>query len=88
MNYSPNVIWDVVDGKTVLCDKVSANMFELDETGTVIWYWSDGATAELVVKKVQMHYSAADPDVVEEQTLGFLKNLTDAGLLDLADAAD
>jgi Coenzyme PQQ synthesis protein D (PqqD) len=37
VRHSPHVIWDVVDGVTVVCDTETGEIFEMNSTAGLIW---------------------------------------------------
>lgn len=78
---NPEVIWDFVDGKTVLCDTTTTDIFELELTAGLIWQWCENVTLEVLITRVQDYFAADDAGVVEERTRAFVGRLKDMGLV-------
>jgi len=83
IRHSSRVIWDVVDGQTTLCDLESGEIFELTETGALIWKACDGSSLEEIVQSLRETYSDAEPERIAADANGFIYTLERAGLVQI-----
>ena len=80
---SPLVIWDVVDGQTVLCHTDSAEFFQLSPTGAFVWSACDDGTIETIVEFLQAIYPNEDRERLETDVQSFVLFLEKAGLVEV-----
>jgi hypothetical protein len=82
---NPHVIWDVVDGQTILCDTDSAEFFELNPTGAAIWQACESSSVEELIKFLQAAYRDEAQERLCADVSGFVSSLKTAGLLVVCD---
>lgn len=78
---SDEVIWDRVDGATVLCHTGTVEFFKLNDTGAFIWSLCDGGTQEEVIAAVCKQYPMADQERITVLVQDYVSALTSGGLL-------
>jgi len=80
---SPQVIWDVVDGVMVLCHTDSAEFFELNPTGAIVWSVCDENIIDDVVERLQEAYPSEDHERLTADVWDLIRSLQEAGLVQL-----
>jgi hypothetical protein len=75
------VIWDRVDGATLLCHTGRVEFFKLNDTGALIWGLCDGRTAGEIVEALCRHYPDANRELIQGFVLDYLSALDKEGLL-------
>jgi len=83
VRHNPLVIWDVVDGEMTLCHTDSGEIFELTETGALIWRACDRSSLETIVESLRKTYCDEDPEKLSKDACGFIRVLEQAGLLEV-----
>ena len=79
----PQVIWDEVDGVMVLCHTDSAEFFELNSTGAVIWSVCDGRTTDEVVNQLREAYPEKERQRLAADVRSLIRSLEEAGLVEI-----
>lgn len=80
---NPLVIWDVVDGQTVLCHTDSAEFSQLNPTGALVWSVCEDVTIEDIVERLQAVYHNEDRERLAADVRSFILSLEEAGLLEI-----
>lgn len=80
-HHNDEVIWDEVDGTTVLCHTRTGAFFRTNEVGRLIWEAAMGRSLDEVVRVVCEAYPGVNPDQVRSDVTDFLDELIKAGLL-------
>jgi hypothetical protein len=75
------VIWDRVDGATLLCHTGRVEFFKINDTGALIWGLCDGRTAEEIIQALCRQYPNANGDVITGLVLDYLSALKKEELL-------
>jgi Coenzyme PQQ synthesis protein D (PqqD) len=75
------VIWDLVDGVTVLCNTDSVEYFHLNGTGAMVWDFCEDNTLGDTVKHLHYFFPDGDRDVVAAHVNEFLESLKAANLI-------
>ena len=83
IKHSPHVIWDVVDGETTLCQTDSGELFELTETGALIWSVCHENSFDAIIQHLQAAYSDVDPERLTADVEGFIETLERVSLLEV-----
>jgi len=78
---SDEVIWDRVDGTTVLCHTGTVEFFRLNETGAFIWDLCDGLTMEDIITAVCTQYPTADRERIAVLVYDYVSTLNSEGLI-------
>jgi Coenzyme PQQ synthesis protein D (PqqD) len=73
---SDEVIWDRVDGTTVLCHTGTVDFFRLNDTGAFIWGVCDGRTPKGIIAAVCTAYPSADPELIASLVCEYISILT------------
>jgi len=78
---SDEVIWDRVDGTTLLCHTGAVEFFRLNDTGALIWDLCDGLTMNEIVAAIGTQYPMADRERLAVLVHGYLSTLKREGLI-------
>jgi Coenzyme PQQ synthesis protein D (PqqD) len=79
---NPQVIWDQVDGKTVLCHIDTGDFFYMDFVGKQIWEVCDLYTFDDLVEQIYTNYPRTDKEKLRREIQQFLHSLEEEGLLE------
>ena len=79
------VISDRVDGIPMLCHTETAEFFQLNDTGGLIWDLSDGRTVPEIVEALCARYPGADGTRIAGLVQDYVLVLENQGLLRAAD---
>jgi len=79
----PQVIWDEVDGVLVLCHTDSAEFFELNPTGAVVWSVCEGRTTDEVVNQLREAYPNQEGQRLAVDVRSLIRSLEEAGLVEI-----
>ena len=85
IKHNPQVIWDMVDGVMVLYKVDSAELFELNDTGGVMWRVCDEDTLEEAVRRVHQIYPDQDLREIDATVRNFFQSLEAVGLISVQD---
>jgi hypothetical protein len=81
---NPLVIYDEVDGETVLYHTDSAETFQLNPTGALVWRACDDSVIEVIVECLQAVYPKEDRERLAADVGNFIFSLEEAGLLEVS----
>ncbi|WP_025717973.1 PqqD family protein [Paenibacillus sp. 1-18] len=79
----PEVIWDQIDGETVLCHTGTGVFFTTNDIGALIWELCDGLTSVKILEELQKFYPQEDFQRLSADVGHFIESLLDVGLIDI-----
>lgn len=79
---NPQVIWDQVDGNTVLCRLDTGDFFDVDIVGSLIWEACDACTLNDIVEQVYERHPNSKKEQLRQEVKRFLLSLEEEGLLE------
>jgi hypothetical protein len=83
VRHNARVIWDVVDGATVLCDTETGELFEMNATAGLVWVTcADGSEVSDMVERVHAAYPKEEIGTIKRDVEEVLKTLKSHGLLE------
>jgi len=80
-----DVIWDVVDGTTVLCETTTVRFFHLNATAALVWNACEDSTVDIVARQVKAAYPDEDDRRLAADVHECVSALQKAGLLHIDD---
>lgn len=80
------VIWDRIDGATVLCHTGTVEFYRLNNTGAAIWDLCDGRTMEEVIAALCAQYPSAEGERMAALVRDYTPLLAKEGLLEISHA--
>ncbi len=84
---NPEVVGRIVEGEAVLVSPEQGKVTVLNEVGATIWTLVDGTRkVREIAAAISLEY-AADPAVIEADTLALLERLAEKGIVSLAGEA-
>lgn len=83
ISVSPEVLFQEVDGETVLLDLQGESYFGLDKVGTRIWQLMQTHTDLQTIYDSMLEEFDVEPERLEKDLLTLLKDLTEEGLVTL-----
>ena len=83
-----DVIWDVVDGTTVLCETNSVRFFHLNATAALVWDACEGGTVDTITRTVSAAYPNEDYQRLAADVHACLEAFQRAGLLQACDSPE
>jgi hypothetical protein len=84
---SPSIIWDLVDGKVVLCNLENGDFFELNGPGSIIWANCPDLKATEMIDCLQQAYPSQARHRLARDVAEFIAALEDAGIVSQVKAA-
>lgn len=79
------VFWDVVDGRTVVCEPGSGELYRLNATAARLWETCDDTTVESLTDQLTGAYPDQPVDVLAHDADRFVLDMCDKGLLAIVD---
>ena len=76
------VIWDCVEGTTLLCNTGTVEFFKLNDTGAMIWELCERRTVEEVIETVHAQCPIADRTLIAALVRDYIHVLQKEGLLE------
>jgi hypothetical protein len=83
---NPDIIWDVVDGRVVLCNIDNGAIFELNGPGGIIWANCPDLQASQMIECLQRVYPSQDHARLVRDVAEFIAALEGAGIVSKAKA--
>jgi hypothetical protein len=83
-----DVIWDVVDGITVLCETNSTRFFHLNATAALVWDACEDGTVDAITRRVSAAYPNEDYQRLTADVHACVEALRKAGLLQDGDGPE
>jgi hypothetical protein len=78
---NPDIIWDVVDGRIVLCNLDSRAIFELNGPGSIIWANCPDLRANQMIECLRQAYPSQARDRLTRDVAEFIAALKSAGIV-------
>jgi hypothetical protein len=75
------VIWDQIDGATVLCHTETGEFFRLNRVGSFIWEACNECTISSLIEQLLTIYPTEDHKQITAHLQQFIQSLENAGLL-------
>ena len=81
------VFWDVVDGRTVVCEPGSGGLYRLNAAAAHLWETCDDTTVESLTDQLTGTYPDQPVEVLAQDADRFVRDMCDKGLLAVTDEA-
>jgi hypothetical protein len=78
---APNVFWDVVDGKAVVCDGGSGELYKLNDVAAFLWDACDDTSVESLTVRLAAAFPDQDTELLAADIRHFVDSMRDKGLL-------
>jgi hypothetical protein len=78
---SPGVFWDVVDGRTVVCEPSSGTIYRLNATAAYLWEACGDASVASLAARLAEVFPDQEVPVLELDTEHFVESMKAKGLL-------
>lgn len=79
------VFWDVVDGRTVVCEAGSGELYRLNATAAHLWEMCDDTTVESLADRLTGAYPDHPVEGLAQDADRFVRDMCDKGLLAIVD---
>lgn len=79
------VFWDVVDGRTVVCEPGSGGLYRLNAAAAHLWDTCDDTTVESLTDQLTGAYPDQPVEVLAQDADRFVRDMCDKGLLAVTD---
>lgn len=85
ITHHPQVIWDQVDGKTVICHLDTAEFFYMNSISARVWQICNGCSVDNVVEHIYASSPQGDYEQLKLEIQQFILSLEAAGLVEQND---
>ena len=82
MKRNPNVVWDVVDGVTVLCHTGSGDLFDLNVTAAFVWTTCERRSIQDLVEALREEYPDVSREILEADCRDLIASFEENDLLE------